>query len=198
VLTLVLVASLAQAETPPADAPLATPAPVTAPAPVVDTVPHADSPRRRGLYSGERVGPGLVAARVGMATLFGAVGAGLGAGLTGIGFLFGALARSDAGATAIVGVSVGVGVLLVGLGSALGSALFGGHFGKDLVDALPISMGAAVLGAGLVILGLFASIATPMIILAVLLVAVAPPIVVELIKQPAPDEGPSTVALLRF
>lgn len=176
-LTLVLALSLTQAPT------------IDAPA-KLDAPPVGQPERSATLFSEPRVKVGALVGRVGMGLLFGGVTAGLS------GAVMVVLAFSGASAGVLV-PGVILTAALTGLGTALGAALFGERYGPDLVDALVVAAGAAVVGGLLFLLGFFVPALMPaMMAVAGTVMFVGVPLLVQVSKY---GDGPEpTFAVARF
>ena len=85
---------------------------------------------------------------------------------------------------------------LVALGNALGAAMFGGDFGKDLADTVVVAMVNAAVAVVCVLVGT----AVPLLFLPMMVVAVGLPIATPLFVQAlkAPQAPEPALALARF
>jgi hypothetical protein len=172
--------------------------PPPSPPPVASDVPHANAPKRSaGLFKEARVETGVLVGRMGMGLLFGGLGSGVGGALVLFGSLLLGLGGGGVGLVIFVLADV-LAVGLVGLGTALGAAMFGNDYGHDFLDALVVSMVSAVAAGLLLLVGVFVpALLWPMVLLAGGLMVAGVPLFVQAFK--AKDDGPeATVALLHF
>jgi hypothetical protein len=200
-LLFVLSCALAQAELtppplpPPGDAPLAP----LAPGATLVPQPTPYQPRRAaGLLTEPRVDAGLLIGRVGL-SIVGGLGTGvlLGGPVLAFATSLTALVRSD------VPVLIGavVTAALVAAGAAVGSAAFGKNFAADFADAFLMAGLSAVVGLGLGLAALFLAASAPVAVIPLVIFAVgipliAPPLLVQAFKR---DDAPApTLALARF
>jgi hypothetical protein len=197
-LALVLFLSQAGAASTPPDAPtndqaqLTAPPPAPRPADANEDWAHANAPKRSArLFSEPRVGTGVLIGRMGMGLLFGGGAAALG----GAAMVVAAYATSS---TPVLVTGVLLTAALVGLGTALGAAMFGNDYGHDFVDALTVAMVTGLAGALLFAVGYFVPVLLyPLLAVSMGLMVVGVPLFVQVFK--AKDDGPeATVALLRF
>lgn len=154
--------------------------------------------RKAGFFSAPRVGTGALIGRVALTVVGAAVGGLLGSVPFSLGSLFSAISGSP--------VFLTVGTLiawpLLSLGVALGAAVFGDDYGKDLADSMIVGLGTSAASLLLVILAgtVFANVfVLPVVLLAsAALLPLGTPLIVQALKKPR-DDGPSaTVTLARF
>ncbi|MDP1830041.1 MAG: hypothetical protein Q8L48_42655 [Archangium sp.] len=199
---LVVAIALAQAPVEPApqaaDAPVVQPAaelsPPPPPPPAAAPVPPEALPnelgRKPGFFSAPRVEGDTMAGRVGMGLLFGSLlGGAVATGFLGIGGLFTALS----GSAGPIIVTAPFAIASLGVGTALGAAMFGKDYGRDLADAIGVALICALVSVAAVLVMVFIgpSALTIGLAAAVGLVfpAVATPLLVQAFKNDAPEPG---------
>jgi hypothetical protein len=142
------------------------------------------------LFSEPRVGTGALLGRVGMSLLFGGGAAALGGAMM-------VAAAYGVRSTPVLVIGAVLTAGLIGLGSALGAAMFGNNYGRDFLDAFVVAMVTAVAGLGLFTIGYFVpALVYPLLAVGVGVTVVGVPLFVQAFKLP---EGPEpSFAVLRF
>lgn len=134
--------------------------------------------------------------RVGMSLLFGSLlGGGIATGFLGIGGLFTALSSS---AGPII-VAAPFAIASLGVGTALGAAMFGADYGRDLADAIGVALVCALVSVAAVLVMVFIAPSPLTIGLAAVLGLVFPAVATPLLVQAFKDDAPEpTIALASF
>ncbi len=207
-LTLLVIVALGQTEVatpPPLDAPVQAQQPLTPPPPppvtlAPETETEVEPPklntmgRKAGFFDAPRVGPGVLVGRIGMGLVGAAVGGGIGLGIGGLGFLISSLSGT---ATAFI-ISLPFAAIALGLGTALGAALFGADYGKNLADAVVVGFLCSLVSVTLIALSVYVvpGLFFGALIVGLVFPAVATPLLVQVFKKG--DAPQPTVALARF
>lgn len=130
---LALIAALAVSQTP-LDAP-ALQEPVILEPPLTATEPRAIQHQAR-FFSAPRVSGEALLGRTGMATLLGVIGGGVGIGFIGLGHVIQGLTHS----VVPLLISIPFAAAALGIGTALGAALFGDDYKRDFADAIGVAL----------------------------------------------------------
>jgi hypothetical protein len=161
-----------------------------------ETAPQANVPgRRASLFSSPRVSAGTLVGRTAMGLALGSlVGGVLAGGL----ILVGATLTANGSAVPMALITPPA-IILLGVGTALGAAMFGGDYGRDLLDALIVAVSCAALSVGTIVALFFLAPASLGLMVAVgaglVFPALATPLLVQVFK---PGDPQPTLALARF
>jgi hypothetical protein len=183
---LALIAALAVSQTP-IDAP-AVEEPLMLEPPLMAAEPPAIQHQAR-FFTAPRVSGEALLARTGMAMLLGAIGGGVGIGFIGIGHMIRGLTQS----VAPVLISVPFAAAALGVGTALGAALFGDDYKRDFADAIGVALMTSLISVAAAVSWWFLApvtvVTAAVVSVAMVFPAIATPLTVQTYK---PDGGPVT------
>jgi hypothetical protein len=175
---LALIAALAVTQTP-LDAPVILEPPLTIAEPRV--LQH-----KARFFTAPRVSGEALLARTGMAMLLGAIGGGVGIGFIGLGHLIAGLTHS----VAPVMISIPFAAAALGVGTALGAALFGDDYKRDFADAIGVALMTSLISVAAAVSWWFLApvtvVTAAVVAVAMVFPAICTPLTVQTYK---PDGG---------